>query len=162
MNLCRCLKMLSGFALAVALTACASNAPKNKDSVTQISEAAATAYQQGDRNAAEQLYLRLSKLESGDAVVWTRLGNLRLLAGDLAQATGDYQRAITLDGNNMQAWRNLAVIFIRQAESALGQAAAIPSATPIEQQRISAMIASLHQAELQNSTAQQSEGHGQE
>ncbi|MBN8745709.1 MAG: tetratricopeptide repeat protein [Thiomonas arsenitoxydans] len=121
-------RFYSAMVIALALTGCAT-AP------THLVDArnADAAYVSGDFRSALQGYLAWPG-GNDDPHVQTKIGNCAALLGQPALAEQAYQRALTLDPNLPEVRYNLAVLYLKQAQSqliaALPQSGQLPALKP--------------------------------
>ncbi|MBS0213708.1 MAG: hypothetical protein JSR26_11105 [Proteobacteria bacterium] len=80
---------------------------------------AEAAYARGDAAGALSAYQQLVGHGAGDAQTWTRIGNLEWLQDAPAAATAAFEMAVRLDPKATEAWHNLAIIRMRQAQAML-------------------------------------------
>ena len=87
--------------------------------VLELKAQAAKAYAAGDREAALSAYQRYVKSYPNDAMAWTRIGNLHLMANESQPAIDAYKKSLAIDRNQAEAWHNLSVVRLRQAHAAM-------------------------------------------
>ncbi|WP_449427441.1 tetratricopeptide repeat protein [Rhodanobacter umsongensis] len=114
-------------ALGLAVGGCASNGMRTGQ-VLAIRSQADAAYANGDRAIALQAYQGYVQAAPADPVAWTRIGNLQLLADHPDEATAAYQQALKLSPGATEAWHNMAIIRLRQAQAMLtAEGASLPA-----------------------------------
>lgn len=77
------------------------------------------AYAEGNRSAALADYQQYVGDVTNDGQVWTRIGNLHLMANQPQQAVRAYKKALAINSNNVQALQNMSVVRLRQAHAAM-------------------------------------------
>ncbi len=77
-------------------------------SMEDLFEAAAGAEAEGETDAAARLYEIAARLDADDPIAWFNLGNLKLAAGEFADAALAFRRAIARDQKFVEARYNLA------------------------------------------------------
>lgn len=93
--------------------------------------AADQAYAKGDRAAALREYENFVRNAPEDAVAWTRIGNLHLIADQPEAAIAAYQVALRITPDDVEAMHNLGVIRLRQAQAVMqAESAARPAGDP--------------------------------
>lgn len=116
------MKALSaGLVLAAMLAGCTPTAGVRTGAELGLRSQADAAYAKGETPAALAAYQKLAGEDAGDAVVWTRIGNLELLQNRPHRAIDAYERAVQLDPAGTEAWHNMALIRLRQAGAMLDQ-----------------------------------------
>lgn len=114
----RMLKNSSLVFLAFALLSACAGQP-HKNAAMSLLHDADSAYQNGNWNAAEQAYQRLTHLVPQDAYAFFKLGNTLAKQKRLDEAAAAYQAALVRDVNMAKAYNNLAMVRLLQAEFAL-------------------------------------------
>lgn len=87
--------------------------------ILSLKAQAAKAYAAGDREAALSAYQRYVKTAPEDAMAWTRIGNLHLMANESQPAIDAYRKSLAINRNQPEAWHNLSVVRLRQAHAAM-------------------------------------------
>lgn len=131
----------TGVALVV-LTGCAA-APTPLVNAKQ----ADAAYVRGDFRSALRGYEAWPG-GNGDPHIQTKIGNCAALLGQPELAERAYQRALTLDPDLPEVRYNLAVLYMKRAQSQLIAALPQSGRLPVLQQRIRALMTQLAQATL--------------
>ena len=114
----RGLKHVVPFVLLGMSAACAT-LPPDSTGLLSVKRAADQAYAQGDLARAGVDYQKLAQAMPEDAWVWFRLGNIAARQGHPNTAVKNYQAALIRDPKLAPAWHNLAIVRLRQAQSAL-------------------------------------------
>ena len=93
--------------------------PENTDleDIVKVDQAASTAYQKEDWQAAEKSYLELTRLAPTQAEPWFRLGNIYARTDRLDEAVTAYRNALLRNNKYSKAWHNLGIVHLRQATS---------------------------------------------
>ncbi|MBS0192678.1 MAG: hypothetical protein JSR34_00325 [Proteobacteria bacterium] len=92
---------------------------ESTDTALAARERADAAYLHGDTDGALSGYRNVVGRGTADATVWTRIGNLEWLQNAPQAATDAYEVAVRLDPMDNEAWHNLAIIRLRQAQAML-------------------------------------------
>ena len=88
-------------------------AAANPDSGATHAMRAAAQFARGDIEAAVDSYRQAAAVPGADSALFLGYGNALLAAGDAADATKQYQRAVDLDTNNARARFSLAMSHLR-------------------------------------------------
>jgi cytochrome c-type biogenesis protein CcmH/NrfG len=117
----RCAWMAGLLVGALALGGCAAQLGNGKRTVRvlDVKAQAAQAYAAGNRSAALSAYERYVRSAPGDALAWTRIGNLHLMANEAEPAIRAYKKALQLEPGDVEAMHNLALIRLRQAHATM-------------------------------------------
>jgi len=106
-------------ALGLGLFASACATANKKADVTEIRASAFNSYISGDHDTAMKLYRDLLQKAPGDADAWFRIGNIYANRQDAENAISAYDKSLALKPELAPAWRNLAIMRLRQARQAL-------------------------------------------
>lgn len=107
------------FMAALTLTAAAGCATGSGVDLVELKNGAAEDYSAGDYDAAMKKYERLLSRAPDDAEGWFRLGNIHARRQEPEKAAAAYEKTLSLEPSFSPAWRNLAVIRLRQGRAAL-------------------------------------------
>ncbi|MBI4829016.1 MAG: tetratricopeptide repeat protein [Nitrospinae bacterium] len=112
----RIVRMLTAPLLACAFLACATT---GETRLAEIDAMASSAYTQGDMEQAERHYRQLVAAPGAGFEAWFRLGNILARANRVDEAVKMYEKTLELRADFAPAWRNLAVLRLRQGLAAL-------------------------------------------
>lgn len=110
--------MLTAPLLACAFLACAT-ASGGSQTLAEVDAMASAAYTQGDMEQAERHYRQLAAAPGAGFEAWFRLGNILARANRVDEAVKMYEKTLELRADFAPAWRNLAVLRLRQGLAAL-------------------------------------------
>ena len=108
--------MLTATMAACVMAACAAAGPAR---LTEADALASAAYTQGDMEQAERYYRQITAAPGAGFEAWFRLGNILARANRVDEAVQMYQKTLELRADFAPAWRNLAVVRLRQGMAAL-------------------------------------------
>ena len=97
----------------------ASTAEHSDNSVAELMQQGDLAYQQGDLKAAEQAYTQVIKHSTDNAPAQYRLGNTLARQQRYDDAINAYKASLAQDAKQMQAYNNLATLYMYQAQAIL-------------------------------------------
>lgn len=104
-------------AVVTLFTGCATGSGSSKiDSDKRI---ATDAYKQGNFQQAEVYYLKILKKDQKDVEALFRLGNINVKNNQPKVAVRFYEEALLVKSDFAPAWRNLAVVRLRQGLAAM-------------------------------------------
>lgn len=130
----------------VPLSGCATN---TQGTAVQASEferllaRANAAYTEARFDDAERLLVEVTSRYPTIAPAWFRLGNVYYRTGRYPAAVRAYEQALLYDQNHVNAWHNLALTRIRQAEEIVERGLAMTSLEQPERQALAALRATL-------------------
>lgn len=127
--------------VSIALSGCATSpsAPVGQVSeFEQLLERANSAYTEARFDDAERLLIDITSRYPTIATAWFRLGNVYYRTGRYPAAVRAYEQALLYEQDHANAWHNLALTRIRQAEEVVETGLAM---TPLEQPERQALAA---------------------
>lgn len=89
----------------------------DSDNALELREKAAQAYSEGNWEAAERAYVRLSEEVPKEADSWFRLGNIYAHQDRPGDAIAAYQETLVRKPKHAKAWHNMGIVQLRQASN---------------------------------------------